>query len=76
MSTTGNGIFLPRQSYDPCILDAVDPLVLEVVLLERPLCKGAGAFVRRVAMVAVMILLVVLIMMNTLTFPCFNASIY
>jgi hypothetical protein len=34
-----------------------------VVTLERPLCnKGAGAFVRQVAMVAVMILLVVLIM--------------
>ena len=62
MSTTGNGIFLPRQLYDPCVSDAVDPLVPEVVSLERPLCKGAGAFLRQVAIVAVMILLVVLIM--------------
>jgi hypothetical protein len=62
MSTTGNGIFLPRQSYDPCVSDAVDPLVPEVVLSERPLCKGGNSFLRRVAMVAVMILLVLLIM--------------
>jgi len=62
MSTTSKGIFLPRQSYDPCVLDAVGPLVPEVLLSERPLCKGAGAFVQRVAMVAVMILLDVLIM--------------
>jgi hypothetical protein len=33
-----------------------------VVSSERPLCKGGKSFLRRVAMVAVMILLVVLIM--------------
>jgi hypothetical protein len=58
MSTTGNGIFLPRQSYDPCVSDAVDPLVPEVVSSEWPLCYGGNSFLRRVAMVAVMILLV------------------
>jgi len=62
MSTTGKGIFLPRQSYDRCVSDAVDPLDPEVVSSERPLCKGGNSFLRRVAMVAVMILLVLLIM--------------
>jgi hypothetical protein len=64
MSTTSKGIFLPCQSYDPCVSDAVDPLVPEVVSSERPLCKGGNSFLRRVAMVAVMILLVRLIIMD------------